>query len=417
MSVRSLSSTTVSTPREVVEQRQFELKKKLVDVCRVAIQALLPFIAGLLCFAILPPIACAVILPFAVIGIAFVSAFLYIPDLKQSHDEEAPLDAPPVHPSSKPVEWNYSSQVEAPPPGAPPRGIPRPGTNNCWLGIELQLLRRDERIWGWLRNPTIDQPILSLERLGTFVRNYDQAILGNQRIARADTQAVRLDLARLAPREISSSAYRQEDIAAGFDAVMNHDFLPEECLCGFEEITEYLEPADRSKIQGGPRRVQPVRSWGCIQVAPILSNDPQPLQPLVDEYFVEEIGAGNEVDLLGEDGETHKYPVARRTFRFKEPPEKIWIHVKRFDQDRNEFVKNHSPLAYSDTIRIPVGDEYETYALDSFAVHEGRTLRHGHYTGVIGDFYCNDSTVTPVGPEQKQRAFQQGYFLLYSLRR
>ena len=411
--INYLSSATPLESKPYWAQPQ---NKKVLLIAQVAIRILVIFGAGLLSLLLFPPILNVVVLPLVVLGTAFLSMFLYVPNFKEPK-ANVELFLGVVKPTGLvSYEWDYS--VKAPiPPDAPPRGIHRGLTMNCWLNTLLQMVRRDKRIWNWLRNPTKDRPLLKLIPLGIFVRSYDEAIIKGDPNVSMSTRLVRRALAHSGPlNEISHSSERQEDLTAGLETILNHPNCPQECHVKRLEITEYSVPEGLPPISGGSIRVKEVNDNGLIRLSLNSSNELKPLSAMISHYFKEsDLSKNGKVELEGTDGEIHLYPIHERRFEYSQTPENIWIHIHRFKKKGGRIFKNNSPVSVENEIQIPIQGGFKTYRLDSFAVHRGSSLNKGHYNAHIGPYFCDDDDpITQPDPEQRQKDLEESYLLLYS---
>jgi len=411
--IQNISS---ATPLESKPYGSDPYNKKVLLIAQVAIRILLIFAAGLLPLLLFPLVLNVVIVPIVVIGTTFLSMFLYLPHFKEPKAKvESFLGV--VKPTAlASYEWDYSVQSPIP-PDAPPRGIHRGMTMNCWLNTLLQMVRRDERIWNWLRNPTEDRPLLKLVPLGIFVRSYDEAIMKGDPNVSMSTRLVRRALASSGPlNEISHSSERQEDLTAGLETILNHPNCPPECLVKRLEITEYSVPEGLPPISGGSTRVKEVNDHGLIRLSLGSSNEGKHLSQMILNYFKEsDLSKSGKVELEGIDGQTHLYPIQERRFEYSQTPEKIWIQIHRFKKKGGRIFKNNSPVSVENEIQIPVQGGYKTYYLDSFAVHRGGSLNKGHYNAHIGPYFCDDDApVIQPDPEQRQKDLEESYLLLYS---
>jgi|GEM_PF-4261271 hypothetical protein len=402
-------------------------KKRIIEITQVALKGLVPFIAGLICIALIPPIVNAFILPVVVVGLTFLMAFYGIMEVKPPKKN---LNIFPADDSFFPlpqIRWDYSFSARRPPVDAPPRGIVRPpGFNNCWLNMVVQMLRRDSLVCEWLRNPTEERPLEDLAALGLFMRSYDQAIFSNQnRLDDHNISLVRRALAKLSAQELSPHFSRQEDIASGLDVIMGHKNLPAPRNTTLIERHYYREESGYPSLLEKEPRVQKTLNWGRIELPLAVSNECQSIQNLLPHFFEDinqnvnpEEDADRYLMLKAGDGTEYPYIEDRCIRCFERPPEKLWIQVKRFTYDplAQKGHKNSSPVHVDEEIQIPTEEGMKTYELDSFAIHDGSSLSSGHYYGYIGNYYCNDGIVTLKGPEEKQLDSRQAYLLLYSLR-
>ena len=269
-------------------------KKRAYEITQVALKGLVPLIAGLICSALFPPVVNAVLLPVVVVGLTFLMAFYGVMNVKSALKD---LNIFPVDDSFFPlpkIEWDYSSLSPIPPADAPPRGIVRPIlSNNCWLNVLIQMVRRDPVVCDWLRNPTKEMPLGDLCALGLFMRQYDQAISSNQdRLVDHHISLVRRALAKLSSQEISPHFARQEDIASGLDVLMGHEHLPEARKTLLIEQHFYQDGGDKYPPLLDKRpTIQTTFNWGRIELPLAVTDELQSIGIYFPLFLKMSIGA------------------------------------------------------------------------------------------------------------------------------
>jgi len=200
--------------------------------------------------------------------------------------------------------------------------------------------------------------------------------------------------------------YRQEDACEAFQAILECMITPS----AFHEAELLSTPGRRS----GESDSVPLRRPHILLQLPIDSgHNSINLRDCVVHYCVQE-----EVEI--EDSISGK--AQKQLLLSLDSTQLLPIQLHRF---RNDLSKIDTAITNTMHLTIPARIQYNpnrhpvdiNYELQGFIVHEGTTMRFGHYVAYIqqaGQWKLyDDSSVTKVTPEQAERAAEQAYLYFY----
>lgn len=426
-------------------------------IMQLAIRLFFPVAATLFVASIAPLSFQASIVTIAALSFSVVSGLFFQPALfassKASSIESAMDDA--VSKFLAPPPSGYARRTQllngAPPiQGEIPKGIYNRG-NNCWLNSILQILPSSRSVFNWIAAGE-DVPA-ELLRFRAFYHQQQQSNrrVDSQRLREAVVDLSRLDRSRPfnkntnpAVTQISRSSGVQEDAQEGLVKIL--DELPVAMKVRIQEVTHYNTSGLPKIMQGdGDKRaaIQVVEGDKKVKeevTAPIIGlsiNKADPhLQTMLNDYFHEEVHDSDSVLCLGEDGLERRYHRARVERRFINAPESLFIQIKRFAFERapkslatkicaclwpeleGSMGKDITAVAVPEELQIELSDgSNRRYRLNASIVHEGNSLRSGHYVAYAergGHGFCfNDIIVTPL--EKNYWPLDEAYLLHYEL--
>lgn len=340
----------------------------------------------------LPLSVSAVVLPSAIVGSVFLSAFFFLPDPRRALLQDRDL---PLLTLEKPLVSILSRPSSPLPPDAP-RGIVPDGAANCWIRAAVQLLATDRFLMELLGVPGVEEPpaleigpaalpaepeVLHSANLSShgereiaesesnsqislpspsqalgepdpqlpfrnFFCAYAQAKTQATRVVDAregSSQELRLHLSRLKPSTISPNG-REEDAAEVIE-FLSEQFSADPRFQSPAQLSFYYSPHGSPLIRGAEESADGnffvVREEGnsslgrYILVKLPLVEGPDPivlpisLQEVFDAFFIDALEP-QFTPRVGIDGNPHFYQRVRKETAYLEAPSSLYIQVGRF---------------------------------------------------------------------------------------
>lgn len=265
--------------------------------------------------------------------------------------------------------------IERPYVEGQPIGLVNNG-NNCWLTASLQLLAHV---------PAFAARIRAFPEFAQFLDAYRQDQADCNKISSSINPFAMRQMLHRATNGGIDSGYRQEDAA---------------------QVFEYLFQGDRSLYQF-EQALNGYQSCPCREpmIALSLESIMPPFETLLSRYF----------DHLTDRG-------VRKQLFFSQPPQDLLIQFKRFNRSSTGVESKictaiDTPEQFALSPNHTLSNENAIYYCDAFLVHNGTTLKGGHYIAFIQIdnvwWRCSDTSVVEVSTATAEAARQQSYIIHY----
>lgn len=288
--------------------------------------------------------------------------------------------------------------------------------NSCHFNSAMSLIARNDRI---------RKLILQHSKKPLLV----QALRQYKTTPRIDFQPLHKAIAASIPKDMVVG--RQEDVHDTILAIINYAELPEDCdlNLGFKERTYY--EARPNEPDDDPDSARAVPNRGFPEVSIPLPRSELSLQDLVDNaLYTQNLPPSDPMRGLG-------IP-KQKAMIFDKAPETLMIHLRRF-----EYVDPTTTNKRKDPVEVPMQlilserakfQTSETYTLESFSVHRGKSLEenglenvahkkyYAHYVTYFrktddGTYWCFDDLAqknTYVSREEFLKQARSAYVLVYN---